>query len=240
MSGGGGEMRGFVFAVVFIIVFSTLLASVPAGLQGPNEQPDTIIPVDPNVLTGFAETKEWERSDYSLYGYGIYYYDYDAFGGRDWRTTTDDETFLTLVAKSTLWIFWFGGTDACEFKAPSGINRGTQLTFDAIDADDEEGLVVYSMRFTENGNAAGSLVVYWNNTAYPSITDAWPANNVTLLHGVGFDTTATTNIGALIVSLLFLQLPDVPVLINMFLAVPIWACIVFVIWFIVKEMIPFV
>jgi hypothetical protein len=239
MSSGGGEMRGFVFAVVFIVLFGTLLASVPAGLQGPNADPDTIIPIDPNVLTGFAETEEWYRSDYSYYGYGIYYYDYDAFGGLDWRTTTDNETFLTLGSKETLWIFWFGGIDACEFEAPSGLDRGTQLDFDEIDADDEEGLATYSMSFTESGNTAGSLIVYWNNTAYPSISDAWTANNVTLLHGVGFADTATTNIGALIISLLFLQLPDVPVLINVFLAVPVWACIVFVLWFIVKEMIPF-
>ena len=240
MSSGGGEMRGFVFAVVFIIVFSTLLSSVPAGLHGPNEEIDTIIPVDPNILTGFSETENYTPLAYSLYGYGIYYYDYDDFGGFNWRTTTDHDTFLRLGMKVYVWIFWFGGIDYCKFKAPSGIDRGPQLDFDEIDADAEEGLVTYSLLFSDSGNSAGSLIVYWNETDYSSVNTAWDNDEVYLLHGVGFDTTATTNIGALIVSLLFLQLPDVPVLINVFLAVPIWACIVFVIWFIIKEMIPFV
>ena len=95
------------------------------------------------------------------------------------------------------------------------------------------------LRFTVNGDSAGKLVVYWNVTAYPAIADAWMAGDLQLLHGMGIEDTATANIGALIISLLLLQLPGVPVLVNMFLAVPIWACIVFVLWFIIKEMIPF-
>ena len=38
----GSEQRGFVFSVVFIIVFSALLSSIPAGLQGSGEDPDTV------------------------------------------------------------------------------------------------------------------------------------------------------------------------------------------------------
>jgi hypothetical protein len=240
MSSSGGEMRGFVFSVMFIIVFSTLLASLPAGLQGPNEDPDTVIPLDPNILIGFSDSVNWTASAYS--GGPLYYiYDYDAFGGLDWRSFTDNETMLTLAAKvKFLGLLWFGSLDACDFKAPSGINRGTQLDFDEIDADAEDGTVRYSLQFTDSGDSAGSLVVYWNATKYSNVTDAWANDEAYLIHGVGFQESATTNIGALIISLLFLQLPDVPVLINIFIAVPIWACIVFVIWYIVKEMIPFV
>jgi hypothetical protein len=148
---------------------------------------------------------------------------------------------LQLASKiKFLGVAWFGAFDYCTFKAPSGIDRGTQLYFDAIDADAEDGTVRYSLTFTESGDSAGSLVVYWNMTKYSNVTEAWANDEAYLIHGIGFQESATTNIGALIISLLFLQLPDVPVLINLFIAVPVWACIVFVIWYIVKEMIPFV
>ncbi|MHC4544163.1 MAG: hypothetical protein ACYTDW_06135 [Planctomycetota bacterium] len=233
----GGEMRGFVFAVVFIVVFGTLLASIPAGLQGPNEEPDTIIPLDPNILIGFSESVNYTMSAYS--GTVLIVYDYD-LGAHSWRSLTDNDTMLFLAAKVLfLGILWFGGLDACEFESPSGLNRGTQLDFDEIDADAEEGIVRYSLQFTGSGDSAGSFVVYWNETEYSSVSDAWDNDEAYLIHGIGFQASATTNIGALIVSLLFLQLPDVPVLVNILIAVPIWACIIFVIWFIIKEMIPF-
>lgn len=236
----GGEMRGFVFAVVFIVVFGTLLASIPAGLQGPNEDIDTVIPIDPNTLVGFSESVNWTAAAYSG-SPPIYLYDYDAFGSRDWRSYSDNDTMLTLAAK-ILWagILWFGGLDACVFEAPSGVSRGPQLDFDEIDADAEDGIVRYSLQFSESGDSAGSFVVYWNETKYSSVSVAWDADEAYLIHGLGFQETATTNIGALILSLLFLQLPNVPVLVNILIVIPIWACIVFVIWFIIKEMIPFV
>jgi len=234
----GSEQRGFVFSVVFIVIFSALLASIPAGFQGSGEEPDTIIPIDPNLLTGFADSEDYDPTDYT--GGAVKVHDYDNFGGHDWRSLTDDDTFLTLGAKVYFVWFWFGDIDSCKFESPDGINRGTQLDFDEIDADDTDGdyAVRYSLTLEDTGDSAGSFVVYWNGTA--SVNDAWDADDVYLLHGVGIDTTATTNVAALLVSLLFLQLPEVPTLINILLAAPIWACIVFVLWYVVKEMIPFV
>lgn len=234
----GSEQRGFVFSVVFIVIFSTLLASIPAGFQGSGEDPDTVIPIDPSILTGFAETENYTPAAYS-WVYPLYLYDYD-LGAYSWRSYTDDDTYLNLGAKVFTWIFWFGTIDACKFESPSGENRGPQLDFTEIDADAEDGTVRYSMTFTDSGNTAGSLVVYWNTTAYSSVNDAWDNDEAYLLHGVGIENTATTNIASLLVSLLFLQLPEVPVLINVFIAVPIWACIIYVLWFVIKEMIPFV
>ena len=241
MSSGGSEMRGFVFSVVFIIVFSTLLSSIPVGLQGSGEEPDTVVPIDPSTITGFAESHDYYPDNYSVLHTGRYYYDYDEFGGHDWRSVTDNDTFLELGAKDyVFWILWFGQLDDCKFEAPSGQDRGTTLTFAEIDADAEDGAVSYSLTFSDSGNTAGSLVIYWNTTAYSSVDDAWDNDEAYLLHGVGFDSGATTNIGALLVSLLFLQLPEVPTLINILLAAPIWACIIFVLWYVIKEMIPFV
>lgn len=243
MSSGGSELRGFVFAVVFIVIFGTLLSSIPAGLQGPDETPDTIIPIDPNIITGFAETENYTPAAFYPAA-GAYWYEYPDtgdFGGRQWIAATDDATVLELAAKVLIiGIFWFGQIDICQFTAPSGQERGTQLAFDEIDADADDGTVIYSLLLTDSGDSAGSFVVYWNITAYPDFDDAWNNDEAYLLHGLGFDVAATSNIGAVIVSLLFLQLPDVPALVNIFIAVPIWACIIYVIWFIIKEMIPFV
>jgi hypothetical protein len=61
-----------------------------------------------------------------------------------------------------------------------------------------------------------------------------------MLHGVGIDATAAMDIAQLLLGLLFLQLPDVPVLVNVLIAVPIWASVVYLIWFVIKETLPFV
>ena len=230
-------MRGFVFSVVFIIVFAALLSSIPAGLQGPDGNPDTVVPINPNLISGFAESEDYNRSAFSDIGAGIYEYEYD-LGGRTWLCWTDEVSFYIAAKVLVGGVFWLGQNDICHFI--SDVDRGVSLSFDEITEDAEDGTIRYSLRFSENEESAGSFIVYWNTTAYPSVTDAWTADNTTLLHGMGLGSTATANIGALIVSLLFLQLPEVPVLINLFIAVPIWACIIYVLWYIVKEMIPFV
>ena len=232
------EMGGFVFSIIFIIVFSTLLSSIPVGLQGTGASPDTVIPVDPSQIAGFDETQNYTKSDFTgtvkTYAYSL--------GSRDWSCLWADLTddYFAVAALVYSWIFWLGQTDPVKFNSPDGVNRGTDLAISEIAQDAEDGAVRYSMLFTKSGDAAGSFVVYWNITQYIDPQDAMDNDVLYLLHGIGFDASATTNIGALLVSLLFLQLPNVPVLINMFLAVPIWACIVFVLWFVIKEMIPFV
>ncbi len=232
------EMRGFVFAVVFIIVFSTLLSSVPAGLRGIGGTPDMVVAVDPAILTGFDEFENWTKSDYTgivkTYSYSL------PSGVRTWSTLWGDLTddIFSIAALSYWWII-LTGTEPCKFMSPNGTSRGTTLSIDEIEGDAEGGTVKYSMLFTTTGKSAGSFVVFWNTTLYADPQDAHDNDVLNLLHGVGFSSSATTDIGSLLVGLLFLQLPDVPVLVNMFIVVPIWASIIFVLWFVIKEMIPF-
>lgn len=232
----GTEMRGFVFAITFIIVFSTLLASVPTGMQGIGSSADPLIAIDPKLLTGFDETANWTKSDYTG---TIKNYQY-ALGTRTWSTDWYDlaDDLFTIAALTYWWIILVGA-DTCKFISPNGTSRGTTLSIDEIEGDAVDGSVRYSMLFTTTGQDAGAFVVFWNTTLYADPQDAHDNDALNLLHGVGFSTSATNDIGALLVGLLFLQLPEVPVLVNMFLAVPIWACIVFVLWFVIKEMIPF-
>lgn len=230
----GGEMRGFVFSLIFIIVFSTLLSSIPVGLQGIGASPDTMVPVDPSLITGFSDINNWTRAEYTA---GSYEY---TLGGRDWIVTNNDVELGHFAKVKILNYIWLGAVDQCKFVSSEGVDRGTGLSFTEIDADDTDGAHRYDLKYSDSGDSAGKLIVWWNTTEYPDLNDAWLADDLKLLHGMGIDETATANIGALIVGLLFFQLPDVPVLINMFLAVPIWACIVFVLWYVIKEMIPFV
>ena len=233
------EMRGFVFSITFIIIFSTLLATIPAGLQGIGASGDSLIPVDPKLLTGFDETANWTKSDYTgvipTYSYVL------PTAGRTWATDWYDlaDDIFTVSAFTYWWIILVG-IDPCKFLSPNGTSRGTTLSIDEIEGDATDGSVRYSMVFTTTGQDAGALVVFWNTTLYADPQDAFDNDVLNFLHGVGFSTSATSDIGSLLVGLLFLQLPDIPVLINMFLAVPPWACIIYVLWFIIKEMIPFV
>ena len=45
------EYKGFVFAIIFIIIFAGLLASVPVDLQGQGTDPDILTPVDPALVS---------------------------------------------------------------------------------------------------------------------------------------------------------------------------------------------
>jgi len=230
----GGEMRGFVFAVVFMIVFSALLSSVPTGLQGPEEALENITPVDPALLTDFTSYENWNRSDCTPPLYQLYEYTLD---GRDWIFT--ETGFFTLGAKQYLWIFWLGGMDQVKFIASTGADRGNTLEFDEIAEDASNGSIRYSLIYETDGNSAGGFIVYWNTSLYSDPEDAWDNNKLVLIHGVGIDTGSGENILGILFALLLLQLPEVPVLVNLLLATPVWACIIYIIWFLIVNMIPF-
>jgi len=232
---GASEMKGFVFCVVFMVMFSAVLGAVPTGLEGSGSTPDLVVPVDPSLVTGFSEVENWTRASYTAFSYT-----YDNLGGRDWVSTHDD-TEITIIAKvKILGFLWLGALNPCKFISPDGVDRGATLSFTEIDADDTDGAVRYDLRFSASGDNAGKLVIWWNTTAYPDINDAWTNNNLNLLHGMGIEDLATNNIVALLLSLLFLQLPDVPVLIGLILATGPWACIIYIIYYIITSVIPFV
>ena len=232
------EMRGFVFAITFIIVFAGLLASVPTGLQGTGTEPDIFIPVDPALLAGFDEKANFTKSDFTgtpkTYPYTI--------GNRDWSCLwadlADDEFYISALVY--VWIFWFGGVETCEFIGQDGTNYGTGISIDEIEDDATNGFVKYTLKFTASGTDAGSFIAYWNTTLYTDPQDAMDNDVLYLAHGVGLSSTATNDIGTLLVNLLFLQLPNVPVLVNLLIVTPLWACIIYVLWYVIKEMIPFV
>ena len=228
------EQRGFVFSITFILVFAALLAAMPAGLKGQGGTADTLLPVDPSLITDFSDSVDFTRTDFTNY-----FYAYD-LGGWKWQCGSAGTSFVVSRKVLIAGILWLGQLKETEFMLYNRTSRGTTLTMSEIEGDADDGTVRYSLEYVDNGNDAGGFVVYWNTTTYSNPTDAWNADKLYLLHGIGLGSSATSNIGALLVSLLLLQLPDVPVLVNVLIATPIWACIVYVLWYVIKEMIPFV
>jgi hypothetical protein len=228
------EQRTFVFSVVFIIVFSALLVSIPADLQGEGSTANTITPVNPSLVSDFSESVDFLPSDFT---YNIYSY---TLGGRDWLCSYVLGS-LEVAAKVLVGgVLWLGQTEICKFYTEDGADRGTSLSFTEIASDASSGVVRYELEYSSAGGSAGGFVIYWNITAYTTPGAAWTADALYMLHGMGFDATAALNIAQLLLGLLFLQLPEVPLLVNVLIAVPIWASVVYLIWFVIKETLPFV
>lgn len=237
MSSSGTEYRGFVFSLTFIIVFTALVASIPTGYQGLGDTPENITAIDPNIISGFADSINFTPNEFSpIPPFEKYDYDLNSDSYRAYWSTVDFDFMLDRKIL-ILDLFWFGAVDECEFKL-DGASRGTDLAFSEIQADAEDGVVTYSIEAASA--SVGSFIFHWNDTLYPSFKFAWGNDSVDVVHGIGFAESATADVGQLIIGLLFLQLPDVPVLLNLILASPLWASIIYLLWFIIKEMIPFV
>ena len=228
------EQRAFVFAVSFIVIFSVLVASVPTGLLGLGETPDMVTALDPSIITGFSESETYSRPNFTTYQYV-----YD-LGGRTWLCLGNDLGFALGAKVFILGFLWFGVVDSVKFTSLEGTDRGAELLFSEISTDAEEGIAQYTLQYIGTGSSAGGFVIYWNTTIYSDPSYAWTNDTLFALHGQGVADTANADIGSLLISLLFLQIPEVPLLINILLITPIWASIIFVLWYIIKEMIPFV
>ena len=227
------EQRAFVFAVTYIIIFSAFVGSIPVDFQGRGGTVDTLIPINPNILSAFALDEQFDKTDFG--GIGSLFYVYEI------APTTFECTLLSgefLLVAHTLFVgIWLGGISRINFISTNGTNYGQAVAFADLVNDAEDGVVHYALRYDDNGNSAGGFVFYWNTTTYsndPSL--AWDNDELYLLHGVGI--TANTDIASLLLSLMFLQLPEVPTLVNAIIVTPMWVSIIFVLWFIIKSMIP--
>lgn len=232
----GSEQRTFVFAVTFIILFSAIIASIPADFQGQGGTADTIIPVNPNLLSDFADTEEFDKTDFSGILTIIYVYEVGLTTPTTFECVFFESSFS--IAAHTLFVgIWLGGLHWVNFISENGTNHGLFVSFSDIENDAENGVVRYTLQYEDTGNSAGGFVFWWNTTTYSDPSDAWDSDELILLHGVGL--TANTDIASLLLALMFLQLPEVPTLVNVLIITPMWAAIIYVLWFIIKSMIPF-
>jgi len=177
------EQRTFVFAVTFIIVFATLVSTIPVGLQGQGGTGDSVTPVNPNLLTDFAETEEYDKTDFS--GSPLnYVYDLPAVAGTTFGCVFSADTFI-LGAHTLFLGIWLGGYNWANFISENGTNHGSSVSFTDIDNDAEDGAVRYTLQYEDTGTSAGGFVFYWNTTTYSDSSDAWDSSELQILHGVG-------------------------------------------------------
>jgi hypothetical protein len=180
-------MRGFVFALTFIVIFSVLLSTIPTGLQGQGETPDMITPLDPSIISDFDESANYTKAALSAYGQYVY-----ALGTRDWVFSEYTGT-MQLGAKVLVGgVLWLGQLDSCKFISPSGEDHGYVLQIADIATDASNGTVRYSLQSVGSGNSMGGFVVYWNTTTYSGPADAWTNEELYLLHGIGFADTSSS------------------------------------------------
>lgn len=230
------EMRGFIFALVFIMFFAGLLTTVPTDLQGQGDDPNVPTPLSDVLSSEFTESYNWTANDFS---YSIYYYYEYELNQRDWSCVLSGGLF-TLGAKIYYaGVIFLGTFDYVNFISPDGTNLGVFLSFTDIDNDAEEGLVQYDLQYETGGSSAGALVLYWNTTEYETSMDAFIGDELYFIHGRGIYDNAPMDITSLLITLITLQLPDCPLLINLLLATPVYACVAYLIWFFLISMIPF-
>jgi hypothetical protein len=231
------EQYGFVFAVIFITVFAGLTAMIPVDLQGQGATANIQVPVDPGLVSDFTDSETFTRTDFSGIASLFYIYDGDA-NTFPYTFECDYGANTFYVGAHILWFgLWLGAVDYVNFVNDNGTIYDMMLTFTDIDNDVTDGTVRYNLIFTGSGQDAGGLIFYYNTTTYTSASDAWDGDELYLIHGYGI--TPNTNIISLLVGILFLQLPDVPVGINLLIATPPWASIIYIIWFLIKESLPF-
>ena len=162
----GDEQYAFVFSVTFIIIFSALVASVPIDFQGKGSTVETVTPINPNLLTDFANIKEFDRTDFIVI-LGIDYFTYEIVVDSTTFEAQFDQTDSFSVGAHTLWIgIWLGGYDWCEFITDNGTNYGTSVSFADIDNDADNGVVRYTLQYENAGTSAGGFIFSWNTTTY--------------------------------------------------------------------------
>lgn len=226
------ELRGFVFAVMFLLVYSALLSGIPAGFT-PTTHEDPALPgLDPTLLTGFSNFESYNRS---MFLGGWIYYDYSLDNGY-WRVNHIDDDFW-IGQKILIFGLWFGALDYYTFLGPNSESRGSSLSFTEIDNDAVNGTVRYT---GSNDGGAGIVILSWNSTLYSGSSNAWDNDELNILHGIGISSSAPTNVLSLLLGLMFLQLPDIPLLIQVMIVSPVYASVIYLAWFIIKEVIPFV
>lgn len=228
------EMRGFVFSLIFIVVFAGLLIAVPIGLNGAGTTPEELTPLDPNFVLGYANTENFSTSDFSSGGLLRLEYQY-VLNSATWIMV-----FYEPAGPFTLYIATWFSYEFMNFVSLDSTTQTDELNFYDINDNAVNGQVVFKLISVTTGKSHGELVIWWNTTLYTGASDAWNNNALYFVHGQGFDEGATSDMGALLLNLLTLQLPNVPILVNLLLATPIWATMIYVIWYVVKEMIPFV
>lgn len=222
------EMKTFAFVVSFLLIYSAFLSTVPPGLLVDTYENPIIADVNPQLLVGFNESVQYNSTSYTgnYYGYEL--------GGYEWASW-ESVTSYKMGVKAIVWAIWVS-TALNDFVNEEGENRGTELTFVEMQEDSDNGTVRYDAvnRFVSSG-----VVFYWNTNDYTYAWEAWGNDSLQVIHGIGASAESPQNALSLVLGMLTFSIPGIPFLLQVLLSSPIYASILYLIWFFIKEVIPF-
>jgi len=225
------EMRGLVTVISFIGCFALILSLIPsqfliAGYEGRTvTPPDYFEAID---IQSFKET--WVYTMNETGGglhYGMYWVDVD-IGSRDfdlaYRPANETDHNIVLTHYWSEWII-LPFSHRMDFINKEGISRGDILEEDELNNDYNNENSQYK---AECSHFFVRVYFGYNETLYSSPIDAYDHHGLTILIGINFDQAGTGyNAWDLIGMLLFFQLPDIHWIINILIAIPLWACIAY-------------
>lgn len=233
------ELRGLITVVSFLGVLSILFALIPSqfytAAQGRQiNLPDEFDAID---IQSFADSENFTIDfdggidyvrDFVLGGWNIYF-----------RVFNVDETIVTAHYAS-FWIVRWSYHFADWYDAASAINYGSVLTYTELNSvwDGESDIIVFNAKTDQT---QWRVYFWWNLTDYDTPSDALNNDAMGVVYLIGFDQINTTvNAWTLVSMLLFFQMPDVHPAINAIIAIPLWACVAYLVYVLILKAIPFV
>ena len=224
------ELKTFSIVVSFLLIYSALLGTMPAGFMTATYETPELADIDPQLIVGFENYVTYNSTNFTAGGL-----DY-GFGGHLW-SAVDTTGIISLYYRTILFLIIPVYT-AVTFTFEGGFDRGeSDLTWVQIQTDSEEGITRYTAKCPQ---VSSGLVFMWNTSDYLYAWDAWGNDSLLIVHGVGADiANAPLDVLSLLFAMLTYSVADIPPLLQVLLNSPIYASVLFLIWFFIKEVIPF-
>lgn len=221
------EMKGFVIVVSFLLIYSALLGTMPAGFTTDTYEAPSLGTIDPQLISGFDSYAMYNVTNYTASAL-----DY-SMGGHLW-TSLESATVFTIYYRTI--IFFIIPVYTTQEFSFEGASRGYELEWATVQDDAENGTVRYTATCPQ---ATTGVMFVWNSSDYQYCWDAWGNGSLTVIHGIGASAFAPQNALSLVLGMLTFSIPNIPTLIQVLLSAPIYACVAFLVWFFIKEVIPF-
>lgn len=236
------EMRGLITAVTFLGVLTLLLMWIPAEFytMGESRQISTPDIFETMDIYSFAETKTIQFNEtggnYWILDNTLYRVDVD-IGEWDcdlyYKIANETGLSLRLYHKFFIWIF---------FASSHNLNWADRQSVDRTNGNGYLSVSAIQNNADPNNNASSvwrascehftyHVSFAFNATTYSNFTHAWNNQDLYAFFGVDFTHVDTSyNAFQLMAMLLFFQLPMINPYVNALLAIPIWACIAYLVY----------
>ena len=242
------ELRGLLFVVTFLGSLVLLIAWIPPQLFEASEgrtvgAPEMFESID---VWSYAETFTYRMNETGGGTIGTMYYitnDGLDIGNRDFTFyyRQANETPLEVKMQHNWIWFIFPQLEIMEWKNYQGVSRGLYLSVDEMEADSPDNSTVQYRVISPKKNFQYFASFSYNASIYGNFTHAWDFHGLWFFWAVNFDQVGTSyNLAQLIGMLLFFQLPDINIYVNALMAIPLWACIAYLVLVFFVKVIPFI